>query len=192
MSVPQPPPVMQPQSPETITLIVRAIAGNREAVEALIARYQGRVARFVIAQTADMAHYEDLCQTVFVKMVLALPRLRSAERFEPWLFQIARNACRDHLRTRRIWRRMFVAHEPQHDAVAAAEIAPDRADAEKVARSIERLPQAQRELLKLSLDGRRSYEELAELARAGVSAVKSRLHRARENLRVILLAGDAE
>ena len=57
---------------------------------------------------------------------------------------------------------------------------------------IDRLPPPQREVLRLSLEGQRSYEEMARLTQSSVSATKSRLHRARESLRALLLAGDAE
>ena len=68
---------------ETLALIAQAGSGDRCAAERLIVQYQQRIARFAISQTKDDAQYEDLCQTIFVKMVLGLPRLRSAERFEP-------------------------------------------------------------------------------------------------------------
>jgi RNA polymerase sigma-70 factor (ECF subfamily) len=176
---------------ETAALIERAGSGDRRATELLIGLYQQRVARFVVAQTADAAHYEDLCQTIFVKMVLALPRLRAADRFEPWLFQIARNACRDHLRARQGWRRLFVPWAPAHDAAAEPERSLD-ADHDVLERRMAELPEAQRTILKLSLDGTRSYEDMARLSGSSVSAVKSRLYRARENLRALLLAGDTE
>jgi RNA polymerase sigma-70 factor (ECF subfamily) len=180
-----------PPPAETVALIERAGSGDRRATELLIGLYQQRVARFVIAQTADAAHYEDLCQTIFVKMVLALPRLRAADRFEPWLFQIARNVCRDHLRARLGWRRLFVPWAPAHDA--AEELEPFAgADGETLERGIAELPAAQQTILRLSLDGARSYEDIARLSGSSVSAVKSRLHRARENLRALLLAGDTE
>src|SRR3569623_2288821 len=97
-------------------------------MEQLIVLYQYRVARFVVGQTRDPAHCEDLCQTIFVKMVLALPKLRTPERFEPWLFQIARNVCRDHLRARTGWRRLFAAYDASHDAIASPEPLPDPVD----------------------------------------------------------------
>ena len=53
-----------------------------------------------------------------------------------------------------------------------------------------RLPAEQRHLLELSLDSKRSHEELAAMTGTSVSSVKSRLFRARENLRGILLAGE--
>ena len=179
MSVPQPLP------PETVALVARAGSGERRATEQLIGLYQKRVARFIIGQSGDEAHYEDLCQTVFVKMVLGLPRLRDAERFEPWLFQIARNVCRDHLRAKFGWRRLFVAIAPAHEAVPAPELPPAANGADRIEHRMTELPKAQQNVLRLSLEGH-SYEEVAQLSHSTVSAVKSRLHRARENLRLLL------
>ena len=171
-------------------LVARAAGGERRAAEQLISLYQQRVARFVIAQTGDEAHYEDLCQTIFVKMVLALPKLRATDRFEPWLFQIARNVCRDHLRARQGWRKLFVSYDAEHEAVSEPE--PPLNMSEIVQRNIDRLPQSQRSVLRLSLDTKRSYEDMAQATQSTVSAVKSRLHRARENLRALMLTEKSE
>lgn len=184
MDAPEPPPV------DMDVLVAQAMDGDRRAAEMLIMLYQQRVARFVIGQTNDEAHYEDLCQTIFVKMVLALPKLRLVGRFEPWLFQIARNVCRDHLRARQGWRRLFVSYDDEHEAVSSSASPPDMSDA--MERSIDRLPEAQRSLLRLSLDEGKSYEDLALLMRSSVSSVKSRLHRARENLRSLMLTENSE
>jgi RNA polymerase sigma-70 factor, ECF subfamily len=180
----------EPLPAETLALIARAGSGDRRAMEQLIVQYQQRVARFVIAQTKEDGQYEDLCQTIFVKMVLSLRQLRAPERFEPWLFQIARNACRDHLRARTRWRRLFSAYEPSHEQVPVPERQPDPLAA--IEAQIGQLPPPQRDALRLSLGTSRGYEEVAQLSRSSVSAVKSRLHRARENLRALLLAGDVE
>jgi len=152
--------------------------------------YQQRVARFVIGQTSDDVHYEDLCQTIFVKMVLGLPKLRARDRFEPWLYQIARNVCRDHLRARQGWRRLFESYDTDHEAVSAPDTPPNKSDT--VQKNIDRLPEAQRLLLRLSLDERKSYEDMARLMQSSVSSVKSRLHRARANLRSLILTEHSE
>ena len=175
----------QPLPAETVALIARAGSGDRRAIEQLIGLYQQRVARFIIRQTGDETHYEDLCQTVFVKMVLGLPRLRDGERFEPWLFQIARNVARDHLRANLGWRKLFVAFAPTHEAVPAPELPKEADMVDRFEHRMTELPEAQRRVLRLSLEGR-SYEELARLSHSSVPAVKSRLHRARKNLRLLL------
>jgi RNA polymerase sigma-70 factor, ECF subfamily len=178
-------------------LILRGRSGDRQALTQLIRRYQTRMARFVIGQTGDGSHYEDLCQTIFVKMVLTIGRLREADRFESWLYQIARNVCRDHLRSRQGRRRMFVPLGPECENVSESPAARSdqiaRSDEEKnLGPGLAQLPPGQRHLLELSLEKKRSYEELATMTSTTVSAVKSRLFRARENLRGILLAGDRE
>jgi DNA-directed RNA polymerase specialized sigma24 family protein len=72
------------------------------------------------------------------------------------------------------------APEPQPDLAAGIEA------------RIDRLPPPQRDVLRLSLEQPRSYEEMARLSQSSVPALKSRLYRARENLRALLLTGDAE
>jgi RNA polymerase sigma-70 factor (ECF subfamily) len=171
-------------------LVLRGRGGDRPALAELIRRYQTRMARFVIAQTGEESHYEDMCQTIFVKMVLALPKLRAADRFEPWLFQIARNVCRDHLRARLGWRRLFAPMGQDCENVVAESAPVQSENSGDVGRGLEKLPPGQRQLLELSLEEKHSYEELAVLTGTSVSSVKSRLFRARENLRGILLAGE--
>jgi RNA polymerase sigma-70 factor (ECF subfamily) len=148
------------------------------------------MARFVIGETGNDGQYEDLCQTIFVKMVISLPKLRAADRFEPWLFQIARNVCRDHLRASQGRKRMFVSLGPDSESIAA-ELPAARDDGEgNFRQSLAQLPPEQRRLIELSLEEKRSNEELAAMTRSTVSSVKSRLFRARENLRGILLFGE--
>jgi DNA-directed RNA polymerase specialized sigma24 family protein len=92
------------------------------------------------------------------------------------------------LRARLGWRRLFVSYRDGHDAAAEADSAPDLAD--EAERRMEQLPEAQRALLRRSLDGDPSYAELAKATGSSVAAVKSRLHRARRSLKAIILAGD--
>lgn len=171
-------------------LVLRGRGGDRSALAELIRRYQTRMARFVIGQTSDESHYEDLCQAVFVKMVLALPRLRTIDSFEPWLFQIARNVCRDHLRAGQGWRRLFTPFGPDCENVTAESVSAENEEPGEIIRGLAQLPPEQRHLLELSLDRKRSHEELASMTGTSVSSVKSRLFRARENLRGILFAGE--
>jgi RNA polymerase sigma-70 factor (ECF subfamily) len=169
--------------------IKAACSGDPRAQEALIQQYQGRVAGFVISQTGDDAHYEDLCQTIFIKMVLGLPGLKAPRMFEAWLFKIARNVCMDHQRRRLGWRRLFVAYEPQHDSVAEIDSSEDEDRLDAMTHALRQLPSAQRELLGLAFERNRSYEELAKISGLSTPALKSRLFRARESLRRILGKG---
>lgn len=178
-----------PEPPGPGDLILRGRTGDRQALKLLIERYQARMARFVLAETRDPNAYEDLCQTVFVKMVLGLPRLREADRFEPWLFQIARNVCRDHQRAASGWRRYFVPYGAGHDGIAMAEPELRQDDLEH---GLARLSAEDRTLLQQQLEEKKSHRELARASNSTVSAVKSRLYRARRELRALLVAGDSK
>jgi len=177
-----------PQIP--IEKIALARAGDERALEDLIRNYQGRIARFVIAQTGEHQDYEDLCQAIFVKMALALPRLKQPVTFEAWLFRIARNVCIDHLRHRRWWQRMFVAYDMEHESVAAEPPPSDGREAD-LDRAIARLPEPDRELMDLARAQRRSHRELARLTNLRVGALKSRLFRARTRLKQLANGGEA-
>jgi RNA polymerase sigma-70 factor (ECF subfamily) len=171
--------------------VERARAGDEGAMTALIERYQGRIARFVRSLVGPDDDAEDLSQSVFVKMVLGLRKLKNAETFEPWLFLVARNTCRDHLR-RRKWRRLFVPWESGHEQIAAQPARSSAFSAANLDRAMAELPREQRELIALLRENDWSYEDLSRITGASLPAVKSRLFRARRKMRNILGHGDAD
>jgi RNA polymerase sigma-70 factor, ECF subfamily len=176
------------RSEDVVELVVRAQDGVESAMEELVYRYQERIAGFVYSLVGHQDVVADLCQNVFVKMIVKIRRLRAAESFEPWLFQIAHNVCFDHLRKERLRRIFFVPFESKHEQVAAES---ERLDGrlETFRRALGELPAKQRELIVLLEEKDFSYEELAQITGASVGSVKSRLFRAREQLRRRLADG---
>jgi RNA polymerase sigma-70 factor, ECF subfamily len=173
------------EDPSIARLVASSKDGDSAAMELLIGRYQSRVAGFVFACVGDGQAVDDLCQTIFYKMLVGLRRLEDDGKFEPWLFRIARNACFDYLRRRQL-RRIFVPWQSAADqAASAAEPSAtsthDRVD--NFRRALMRLPKKQRELVALLQDQRLSYEQLAAITSSSVSSVKARLFRARRQLR---------
>ena len=167
-------------------LVTKGKVGDSAAQEALIKHYQARIAGFVFACVSDSQAVEDLCQTIFFKMLMGLPRLKTEEKFESWLFRIARNTCFDHLRKRRL-RGIFLPWSEASDSSAtpACLITDSLTDhrADSFRQALMRLPKRQRELVALLQDDRLSYEKLAEITNTSVGSVKSRLFRARRQLR---------
>jgi len=183
---PSAPPYVAKVSPD---LILRAHAGDEPALEQLITHYQQPVGRFVVSQLGSFDDRLDVCQIIFVKMVRGLPSLKSPDLFEAWLFRIARNVCADHARHHRWQKQTFVPLAAAHVEVAAhAEPAP-AASMALVHAAVSGLATPQRELLELSLEKPRTYEELATLTRSTVPSVRTRLFRARERLRQLVGLG---
>ncbi len=171
-------------NPDPLHVIRRAASGDTAAQDTLIRTYQDRLAGFVFALTGKTHQVEDLTQGIFLKMLLKLPQLRDAGKFEPWLFRLASNACRDHFRKEK-WRRFFVPFVPEFEEVAAPGPAPGP-DAGELLSALQSLPPSQRELLVLLQEQEWSYDELAEITGSTISSVKSRLFRARTELKKIL------
>ncbi len=162
-------------------LVGHARIGVESAMEELVRRYQERIAGFIYSLVGHEDAIADLCHSVFVKMIVHIKRLRTAESFESWLFQIARNTCFDYLRKERL-RRIFVPLERRHEQVAAP-VEKSDSRLENFRSALRELPAKQRELIVLMEERDFTYEELAQITRSTVSSVKSRLFRAREQLR---------
>lgn len=177
-----------PEPPADITgKIAAAQAGDEQALEGVVRYYQDRVAGYVVSLVGkNDADFDDLCQIVFLKMALALPRLNSVDAFEPWLFKIARNVCRDHLR-RLTFRKLFVPLSRDHEAIPIEQKPEDpRASPNSLDGAVKKLSGEQRQLIHLLLAREYSYEELARLTKSSVRAVAGRLFRARARLRKLL------
>jgi RNA polymerase sigma-70 factor (ECF subfamily) len=85
-----------------------------------------------------------------------------------------------------------VGWQPEYDAVAAPS-EPAAAERESaLEHGLEQLSAEDRALLRLHVEESASYQELARASNSTVSAIKSRLYRARRELRCFLLAGDPE
>jgi len=167
-------------------LILRARSSDLAALEDLICEYQLPIGRFVVSQIGWGDEYLDLCQVIFVKMMRGLPRLESASEFEPWLYRIARNVCTDHLRHRRRQGRLFVPLAEEHQEVPAEPVDQANPALDSMQAAVGKLGPKHRELLDLSMQRPRTYEELARLTNLSVAAVRNRLFRARERLKKLL------
>ncbi|MFZ1890128.1 MAG: RNA polymerase sigma factor [Candidatus Binataceae bacterium] len=180
-------PCLNPEHP--VSIVLRAQGGDEAALEELVTLYQERIGGFVYSILGDTEAIPDICHSVFVKMIVGLKRLREPVSFEPWLFRIARNACNDFLRRKRM-RQIFVPFERKHEQVAAPARPERDSRIDAMRRAIGGLPARQRELISLLQDHDWSYEDLARVTNTTVGSVKSRLFRAREFLREKITADE--
>jgi RNA polymerase sigma factor (sigma-70 family) len=162
-------------------LVVRAAAGDREAFGLLAESVRPWVFGLCLRLTEDRRLAEDLTQEAFVQAFTHLAQLRDPARFRPWLSRIAVNACRMHLR----------AQSTRAEEVAEVEPPPapaEEASALDVEEALARLEARNRRIVRLFYGEELSQAEIAETLSLSAAAVKSRLHRAREQLRREMLA----
>lgn len=176
-------------------LMARVQAGEPDAFEPLVRRYQKRLFGYFLNLVEDPATAADLAQETFVRVYRAAPRYRESGRFESWLFRIAANLVKS--RRRRPDQR--AAHLSLEEAPAAErELAargpgrrPDeaawRAELRRaLGKALPQLPLVFREAVLLRDVEGWSYREIAEMLGVEEGTVKSRAHRGRQRLRELL------
>lgn len=84
-------------------LTARARAGDREAFDELIGRFEAKVLRLAYFLTRNWHDAEDVAQDVYVKLVQKAPKMQTWDNLEAWVMQVTANAARDLLRRRRRW-----------------------------------------------------------------------------------------
>ncbi len=157
--------------------------GDHEAFGELLSAYQGRVWRYLGRCGINGEARDDLFQEIFMRVHTAAGRYEPSRPLEPWIFTIAANAARNHLRDRAARARVV---DPQVEAPDTADSGPGverRVAAERMVEWLERaiaaLPDGQREVLLLAGVEGLSHEAVAEALGLTVGAVKTRLRRGR-------------
>jgi len=170
--------------------MARARAGHPEAFAEVVRRHASALHSLCSRIVHDGRLGEDLCQEAFARAFSRLGTFRGQGSVRHWLYSIAANGCRDFLRSGGRFERpadlsgdeLWTARDPEREVGA-------RQSMEALAAALAHLAPACREAFVLfHLDGL-SYEEISALTGVGVSALKVRVHRAREALRREL--GDA-
>jgi RNA polymerase sigma-70 factor, ECF subfamily len=171
--------------------------GDRGAFDVLVERHHRRVFRLGMRILGDEEAALDAAQETFLKAWRALPGFEGGARFTTWLTRIAINQCRNELRRRGTLKhgRMRSLDEPGADgAPGLAEQVPSRESAawtgvqgRELAATftlvLQGMDATDREVLVLKEVEDLSYETIAELLDLPVGTVRSRLHRARAELR---------
>ena len=167
--------------------LVRAVlSGDDRAYRPLVRRYKDVLYRYAERMTGRPDDATDIVQKAFIKGYRNLEACRDPEKVGGWLFRITVNLCKDHLKSRH-------RRDVPLDTVtgladdSAAETAAERAELrEEIYRALQQLSLEQREAFVLKHVEGWSYEEMSEKLNVSVSALKMRVHRARDELQVLL------
>ena len=178
-----------------ITLMLRVRDGDLEAFETLVTRHQHSVVGTAAKMLGGATDAEDIGQQVFVRVWKHAARYQPSAKLTTWLMNITRNLVFNELRRRRrsqqvsmdadegeSIRHLFVDEQ----AAAPSEEMLDSELHEAIDAAIASLPEAQRLAIVLRRYEGMPYEEIAEVLKTSVPAVKSILFRARAELKARL------
>ncbi len=158
--------------------------GDLRQASILFERYHKRIFNFLAKMTLDRELAADLTQNVFFRLIRYRESFRPGRRFEPWVFQIARNVFSDHYQTQKNRVAVYVDVEKVKDNIEDENDGAERDEKERqLHQSLARLTDEQRELLILTRFEQMKYEDVAAIMQTSVANIKVKVHRALLKLR---------
>ena len=157
--------------------------------EELYAQYATDVLRVCYFYLGDRQKAEDVCQDVFVRLMVNAPQLEEG-REKAWLLKVALNRCRDLWRGS--WAKRVVLGSPVFELIPAQDDTPAKDESEAMMTAIHQLPTAFREVILLHYYQNFGICEIARMLDLPEGTISSRLSRGRKKLETILQGGDTQ
>ena len=181
-------------------LIRRAQRGDADAFEQLLLEHQKNVYNLCYRMAGNPDDAMDLSQETFLQAWRCLDQYQFASAFSTWLYRLCSNICIDFLRRRRRQQTVPLTFEDadgeeQTYAVPDAQPLPEeqvelKLTRETLAAAMAQLLPEHRAVLQLRVVNEMSYEQIADVLDIQIGTVKSRLSRARNQLKKILERGN--
>ena len=170
-----------------------------EVLDRLIEQYQQRLYRYLLFLTGNPALAEDLFQETWVRVLERGHQYNAKNKFESWLFTIARNLVIDVSRRKKIASLEDLGNPeseqsydpPDERSVSALQMLVTRENEKTVQLSLLKIAPYYREVLLLRFHEELPLEEIATVLATPISTVKSRLYRGLEALKSALPGGAA-
>jgi RNA polymerase sigma-70 factor (ECF subfamily) len=183
---------LQSQCPEKASisdeeLMVSLGKGNPLCLEVLVERYKLKIINFVYRMVGDLDQAEDIAQEVFIRVYRHRERYQPIAKFSTWLYTIAANLAKSELRRRSIFNPISLTRL-KGERLSSIKKGPDKALLEKelgqkIQEGIEKLkPKYRVPLILRDIEGL-SYVEISQIVDCPLGTVKSRINRARLQLR---------
>jgi len=159
--------------------------GNSRSFDRLVDIYSNRFYGYFYRLTGSRSLSDDLLGELFVKLVRKIKSFREGN-FDSWLFKIASNVFRDHLREKQRRQKMMEYQREQFEASpdSIRESGGERAD--KLQSQLDKLDSETRELIVLRFYSQLSFKEMARMRAEPIGTVLSKVHRGLKRLRELM------
>ena len=177
---------------EDHALVEQALAGDEEAFEDLVRRYEKPIYYLALRSVREEQAAADLAQTTFLKAFQGLHGFRGQASFKTWLYRIAINLCKNYLRD--YGKKKFDSlgeMDPPSTANPLRELIEHESQA-LLARAWARLPEKQRMTVVLKVQEGMKYREIAAVMGCSVGTIKANFHHACTRLKAMLQEGRDE
>lgn len=169
-------------------LISECIAGNEAAIEMFVRQYETGVFRLAVSIVGDSAEAGEITQETFIAALRSLPAYQDKKSLKAWLYTIALNRSRSHLRKRKVFERLRATLTTILQIETEKQVLPEEAviQSEKetqIWRALNELDERHRIVVILRYFHELSVTEISDILSIHEGTIHSRLHSAREKLR---------
>lgn len=169
-------------------LIEECIAGNERAIETLIREHEAGVFRLALSILGDPAEASEVTQETFLSALRALPSYQERKSFKAWLYTIALNHSRSHLRRQKVIERLRSTLTSIFRVESEKQVLPEDAAIQNeeettLWETLNQLDERHRIVVVLRYFHELPISEISEILSVNEGTIHSRLHNAREKLR---------
>ena len=173
---------------QPVWLISECIAGNQTAIEMFVRQYETGVFRLALSILGDQAEANEITQETFISALRSLPSYQENQSLKAWLYTIALNHSRSHLRKRKTLERLRNTLNSIFRVETQKQVSPEdsviRGDKEaEVWKALNRLDEPFRVVIVLRYFHELSIAEISAILSVNEGTIHSRLYTARERLR---------
>ncbi|MBD3414986.1 MAG: sigma-70 family RNA polymerase sigma factor [Candidatus Aminicenantes bacterium] len=175
---------MKKSSGNDYELIQEVAQKDHEAFQKLVHRYKRMVINVCFRLTGDRENAEDVAQEVFFRVYQKAKAFRGRSRLSTWIYRIAVNLSLNYNRKQN---NFFQKKYPSAHFNSPDTILENKEDRQIIKKALDSLPEKQRTAFILHHWEGLSYQEIAEILKSSLSAIESRIHRAKRSLKDALL-----
>ena len=190
--------IKRPGSPDPDAAFVRAVqGGDMAAFDQLVIKHKDKLFNMVYWLLGDYQEANDCAQEIFIKVFKSIKKFRFQSSFSTWLYRIAINTCKNRLKSSAFrWKKRMVSLENPESSkqdnrsyeIQNGSPSPENSLEKKeqimlIQKAVNALPREQNRVVVLRDIQGLSYQEIADITGLNLGTVKSRLARARMELR---------
>lgn len=171
-------------------LIEKFLAGDVNAFNTLVRRWEKNIYNFLLRQAGKPEEAKDLCQEAFIRAYRSLKQLRDPQKFSTWMYRIALNVCRDEMKKRQRRKTFSLNGFDEHgedspnpglkmekNASTDPHIAAQNRDVKALLnRALQSIPEEQRVVIIMKEYQGLKFSEIAETLGISINTAKSRMY----------------
>jgi RNA polymerase sigma-70 factor (ECF subfamily) len=175
-----------PNTPEQTQWLTRIQNGDEQAFSHIFEKYKQPIFNLCYYKLKNSDEANEAVQETFLRAYLKLNSYDPSRSFSTWLFSLASNYCTDVLRHRQVksnaWNKLVLWQNSEFDEITPEELLIKAETNKEIHATLQMLPPENCVLLVLKYWYNASYDEIAYSLNTTISAIKSKLFRARQTM----------